>query len=282
MELSVQYAHPIGEKGTWNIYYAPVGDPALGPVAFPHRASALELPQAAIGHHWQDSTHIANNVLTGGVTYGKVRLEASGFYGREPNEARWNIDWGAMNSWSSRLSFFPSKNWTAQVSVGRLQDPEASHPGSVVRPTASIEYVKPAAGKNWWATSFVWGQNYKLDDKRRTNAVLAETVVPFSRKNFVTGRFEWSQRDELFEYNHELGEQVMRTTGQHAFNVAAYTAGYTRDIGTFRNLEAGLGANVTAYGIGAALKPFYGDRPWGVNVFVRFRLKPGAYQKRKR
>jgi hypothetical protein len=276
MELSAQYAHPLGEKGTWNIYYAPVGDPALGPVAFPHRASAMELPQAAIGHHWQDSTHIANNVLTGGVTYGKVRLEASGFYGREPNEARWNIDWGRMNSWSSRLSFFPSKNWTAQVSVGRLQDPEASHPGSVVRTTASAEYVRPAAGNNWWATSFVWGQNYKLDDKRRTNAVLAETVVPFSRKNFVTGRFEWSQRDELFEYNHHLGEQVMQATGRHAFNVAAYTAGYTRDIGTFRNLQTGLGANVTAYGIDAALKPFYGDRPWGVNMFVRFRLKPGA------
>jgi hypothetical protein len=275
MELSVQYAHPLGDKGNWNIYYAPVGDPALGPVAFPHRASALELPQAAISHHWQDSTHIANNVLTAGVTYGKVRLEASGFRGREPNEARWNIDWGAMDSWSSRLSLFPTRNWAAQVSVGRLQDPELSHPGSVVRTTASVEYVRPAAAKNWWATSFVWGQNYKLSDKRRTNAVLAETVVPFSRGNFVTGRFEWSQRDELFEYNHELGEQVTRATGQHAFNIAAYTAGYTRDIGTFRGLQTGIGANVTAYGIAAALKPFYGDRPWGVNVFVRLRLKSG-------
>ena len=274
MELSVQYAHPLGEIGTWNVYYAPAGDPALGPVAFPHRASALELPQAAIGHHWQDSTHIADNVLTAGVTYGKVRLEASGFHGREPNEARWNIDWGAMDSWSSRLSFLPSKNWTAQVSAGRLQDPESSHAGSVVRTTASVEYVKPAAGKNWWATSFVWGQNYKLDDKRRSNAVLAETVVPFARKNFVTGRFEWSQRDELFEYNHEVGEQLARATGRYAFNVTAYTAGYTRDAGTLRNLQAGVGANVTAYGIDAALKPFYGERPWGVNVFVRFRLKP--------
>ena len=82
--------------------------------------------------------------------------------------------------------------------------------------------------------------------------MLAETVVPFSRKNFVTGRFEWSQRDELFEDNHDLGEQVTRATGQHAFNVTAYTAGYTRDIGTFRNLQAGVGANVTAYGIDTA------------------------------
>ena len=80
----------------------------------------------------------------------------------------------------------------------------------------------------------------------------------------------------MFEYNHELGEQVTRATGKQAFNVAAYTAGYTRDIGTFRSLQTGVGANVTAYGIDSALKPFYGDRPWGVNVFVRFRLKPGV------
>ena len=106
--------------------------------------------------------------------------------------------------------------------------------------------------------------------------MLAETVVPFLRKNFITGRFEWSQRDELFEYNHELGEQVTLATGQHAFNVTAYTAGYTRDIGTFRNVQAGVGANVTAYGTDAEVKPFYGDHPWGLNVFLRFRLKPGA------
>jgi hypothetical protein len=276
MELSMQYAHPIGEKGVWNLYYAPVGDPALGPVAYPHRASAMELPQATLAHHWQDSTHIANNVLTAGVTYGKVRLEASGFHGGEPNEGRWNIDWGAMDSWSSRLSVFPTKNWTVQFSAGRLQDPEASHPGSVVRMTASVEYIRPAAAKNSWATTFAWGQNYKSGQGDRTNALLAETVVPFSRKNFITGRFEWSQRDELFEYNHNLADAVARATGRDAFHVTGYTAGYTRDIGTFRNLQTGVGASATAYAIDAELKPYYGNHPWGVNVFLRFRLKPGA------
>jgi hypothetical protein len=265
MELSIQYAHPIGEKGTWNLYYAPVGDPALGPVAYPHRASAMELPQAALGHHWQDSTHIANNVITGGVSYGKLRVEASGFRGREPNEGRWNIDWGAMDSWSARVSLMPSRNWTAQVSVGRLQDPEESHPGSVVRTTASVEYIRPAAGGNSWATSFVWGQNYKREQRRRTNAVLAETVIPFARRNFVTGRFEWSQRDEL----------LVETHGR-AFGVAGFTAGYTRDVPLVRHLQTGIGASVTAYGIDAALKPRYGEHPWGINVFVRFRLKAGS------
>lgn len=262
MELSAQYAHSLGEMGTWNIYYAPVGDPALGPVAFPHRASAMELPQAALGHHWQDSTHIANNVLTAGVSYSKFRLEASGFHGREPDEARWNIDSGAMDSWSTRASVFPTRNWAAQVSVGRVQNPEASHPGSIVRTTASLEYVRPAAANNSWATSFVWGQNHKLDESRRTNSVLAETVVPFGRRNFITGRFEWSQRDELFEYNHGLSERITQSTGQHAFPVSAFTAGYTRDVALFRNVQTGAGANATAYAIASALEPYYGGHPW--------------------
>ena len=92
MGLGFHYAHAAGRKAMLDLYYAPVGDPALGPVAFPHRASAAELPQAPIGHHWQDSTHISDNVVTAALLYRWVRLEASGFYGTEPDENRWNID----------------------------------------------------------------------------------------------------------------------------------------------------------------------------------------------
>jgi hypothetical protein len=274
MELSAQYARSLGDKGVWNVYYAPVGDPALGPVAYPHRASAMELPQAALGHHWQDSTHIANNVLTAGLSYGKVRVEASGFVGREPNENRWNIDWAAMDSWSTRLSVFPTRNWAGQFSIGRLRDPEATHPGDVVRTTASVEHVRPAAGGNFWATSLVWGQNYKRGESLYTNAVLAETVVPFRRRNFVTGRFEWSQRDELFASDHELEQRMERETGRRVFDVSAFTAGYTRDIQLFRDVQTGIGANVSSYLIASELKPYYGSHPWGLNVFIRVRLKP--------
>jgi hypothetical protein len=273
MELSLQYAHPLTENATWNVYYAPVGEPALGPVAYPHRASAAELPQAALGHHWEDSSHIANNVLTGGITYRKIRVEASGFYGREPDENRWNIDHGPMNSWSSRFSAFPSTNWSAQVSVGRLHNPEQAHPGDVLRTTASIHYVRPAADRNSWANSFIWGQDHKVAENRTVNAVLAETVVPIGRRNFLTGRYEWSQRDELFEDNHALEESLEARTGQTAFKVNAFTLGYTRDIPLLRNVQSGLGFNVTTYAIDEALKPSYGAHPWGVNVFARFRLK---------
>jgi hypothetical protein len=236
----------------------------------------MEMPQAALGHHWIDSTHIAINVLTAGATYGKVRLEASGFHGREPDEGRWNIDTGKMDSYATRFSVFPATNWFAQASVGRLTSPESSHPGDVVRTTASLQHTRPTGNGNYAATSFVWGQNYKLDERRRANAVLAETLVPFRRNNFITGRFEWSQRDELFENNHEIGEELERTTGQHAFNVSAFTLGYTRDVELMRNVQTGIGANVSSYWIADALKPYYGSHPWGVNIFIRIRLKAGG------
>ncbi|HJU09759.1 MAG TPA: hypothetical protein VJ728_02720, partial [Candidatus Binataceae bacterium] len=181
MELSVQYARPLNERSVFNVYYAPVGEVALGPVAYPHRASALELPQATLAHHWQDSTHIANNVVTAGLTYRKVRLEGSGFYGKEPNENRWNIDFGAMDSWATRFSAFPTRNWMAQASVGRLSRPEAFHSDDIVRSTASVHHVLPRSGGNYWATSFIWARNYKTIEKRGTHAIVGETVAPVGR-----------------------------------------------------------------------------------------------------
>src|SRR5712692_309469 len=160
MELSVQYARPISEKTTAYIYFAPVGDPALGPVAFPHRVSAAEIPQAALSHHVQDSTHIVNEVVTAGVAHGIFRVEASGFHGAEPNENRWSIDRGGIDSWSARLTLSPTRNWNGQVSVGSLAHPEALEPDDIVRSTASITYSKPLSGGHW-ATSFIWGRNHK-------------------------------------------------------------------------------------------------------------------------
>jgi hypothetical protein len=275
MELSVQYAHPVANKGMFNVYYAPVGDVALGPVAFPHRASALELPQATLAHHWQDSTHIANNVVTTGFSWAKARIEASGFRGKEPNENRWNIDMGAIDSWSSRLSIFPSRTWMLQVSGGRLKHPEAFHADDVDRVTASIHHVLPRPGGNSLATSLIWARNYKSIGGYATQAVTAETVVPLGRRNFLTGRLEWSQRDELFENEHDLAHEIEERTGKRAFDVAAYTAGYTRDIPLVRYAQTGIGANVTLYGIDGVLKPYYGNHPWGVNFFLRFRLRAG-------
>jgi hypothetical protein len=69
MELAVLYDLHLGADGLLSFYAAPVGDPSMGPSAYAHRASASEDPVASLGHHLQDSTHIANDVLTGGLTY---------------------------------------------------------------------------------------------------------------------------------------------------------------------------------------------------------------------
>jgi hypothetical protein len=261
MALGTHYVLPVGERTLLDFYYAGVGDPALGPVAFPHRASASELPQAPIGHHWQDSTHIANNVATVGVKYRWIRLEASGFHGAEPNENRWNIDWGGMDSYSGRLSVLPSKNWTAQFSAGRLTKPEAAEAGDVVRTTASIQYTRVRSSGEAWSSSAIWGRNHKIATQRDTDAWLLETLFPATRKDFLTARFEVVDKDELFP-----GQDA-------AFRVKALTAGYTRDLPARSNLETGIGANVTGYAIPAAIQPVYGGHPWGVNLYFRVRLK---------
>jgi hypothetical protein len=261
MGLGVHYVLPVGEHTLLQFYYAGVGDPALGPVAYSHRASAAELPQATIGHHWEDSTHIADNVATVGVKYRWVQMEASGFHGREPNENRWNIDWGGMDSYSARVSVLPSKNWTAQFSAGRLTEPESQEPGDVVRTTASIHYTRVRASGEAWSTSAIWGRNHNTASQLGTpdtNAWLLESVFPATRKDFLTGRFEIVDKDDLLP---------------EAFRVKAITAGYTRDLATKSNLETGVGANVTGYIIPTAIQPAYGAHPWGVNVYLRVRLK---------
>jgi hypothetical protein len=252
MGLSVQYAYRVNRDTMLQLYYAPVGDPALGPVAFPHRASAFELPQATLGHHWQDSTHVADNVATVAVRYKWMRVEASGFYGSEPNENRWNIDWGGMNSYSGRFSVAPTQDWMIQVSAGRLARPERQEPGDVTRTTASVAYTRGG-----WSSSFIWGRNIK--EEGGTNSWLLETVAPFRQKNYLTGRFELVDKDEL------------SVPGTH--RIHAYTAGYTRDIVTFQHALVGLGANVSGYAIPSELHRAYGEHPWGVNIYLRLRLK---------
>jgi hypothetical protein len=274
MALGFHYAYQLGEDTIGDVYFAPVGDPALGPVAYPHRASAMELPEATLSHHLQDSTHIANDVVTTGLSHRKIRLEASGFYGSEPGENRWTVAQGPINSWSGRFWYFPTKNWAAQVSTGRLTHPEALEPGDQIRTTASLQYTKPMPGGSW-SSSLIWGRAHFTDTHRNLNSYLAESVLPIHEKNFVTGRFELVDKDELFDAEPAI-EQALDHSYGSTFRIGAYTLGYTRDIGVFRNVETGIGVNLTFYTLPDAIKPYYGDRPVGGNIYLRFRLKPSA------
>jgi len=145
MELAAIYDVPLGKRGLFELYAAPIGDPAIGPTAYPHRASASEDPLAALGHHQEDSTHIAFNVITSGFTYRWARVELSGFHGGEPSEDRWHFEPSTnghnVDSVSTRLTVSPSADWTGQYSFGHIHHPEALYPTEdQQRQTASVMY----------------------------------------------------------------------------------------------------------------------------------------------
>jgi hypothetical protein len=190
MELAAIYDLNISERAALSFYVAPVGDPALGPPAYPHRASSSEDPLAPLGHHLEDSTHIADDVVTVGITYRNLRLEASGFHGREPDEYRWNIDSGKIDSWSTRFTFNPRQNWIFQYSIGELAGPEGLFPDeSIRRMTASLIYNRPLSRGNW-ASMALWGRNQNLQNRNIGNGFLLESTLRFLDKNSIWMRAE--------------------------------------------------------------------------------------------
>lgn len=269
MELAALYDLKLGDDALLSFYFAPTGDPAIGPTAYPHRASAAEDPVAALGHHQEDSSHIAADVATVGLTYKIVRVEASGFHGREPDEFRWNIDQGPIDSWSMRMTVQPGKNWSGQYSYARIAGPEALFPTEdQERMTASLMYNRPLRDGNWNST-LLCGRTRSLRDNTIFDSYLFESTVRFLTRNYAWTRFESAERsNELI-----LGENplppgfVERPIGQ----VQAYTFGFDHDFDLIPKLASALGAQITTYGVPGTLRPIYGPHPVGAAAFIRLR-----------
>lgn len=261
-ELSALYLLPLSAKVSWELYGGPSAEPALGPVTYIHRTSAAELPLAPLGHHLQDSTHTSFGVVTTGLVIERVKLEASAFNGREPNEERWSIQFAPLDSWSGRASVAPARDWTAQYSVGRLEHPEALEPGSQWRQTASVEYNRPLAAGNW-ATSLVWGRVHKIDTGANLNGYLMESTLNFLQRDYAFTRLELVDKDELFP----------QAALHPAFRIGAYTFGGVRDLVQNRAWQLGLGADVTVYSKPAVLDAAYGNHPVSFQIFLR--MRPG-------
>jgi hypothetical protein len=269
MELAVLYDVKVGENWLLSFYAAPVGDPAIGPAAYPHRASAFENPVASIGHHQEDSTHIADDVITAGLTYRLFRIETSGFHGREPNENRWTISQGGIDSWSTRLTAQPGKNWSGQYSYARIASPEALFASeNQERMTASVMYNRPLQDGNW-ASTLLWGHTRSLEDGATFDSYLLESTVRFATRNYFWTRIESAERSSELV----VGENPV-PPGFHEEpigHVQAYTFGYDRDFDLVPRVATAIGAQFTAYGVPSAIRDIYGAHPLGVALFVRMR-----------
>ena len=169
MEVAALYDLPLSHNTLFSLYAAPVGDPAIGPTAYPHRQSASEDPIAALGHHQEDSTHIAFNVVTGGLTYRWARVELSGFHGGEPDESRWQFEPSPnghnIDSVSTRLTISPTPDWSGQYSIAHITSPEALYPGEdQARQTASVMYHHTFHAKPMGSMAGMDMGGMKMDD----------------------------------------------------------------------------------------------------------------------
>ncbi|MBC2669410.1 hypothetical protein ACFOON_16600 [Novosphingobium piscinae] len=259
MELSARVDVTVAPDTTLFVYGGPAGEPALGPSMFMMRGSAIYNPEPPIAHHWFDSTHITYGVVTAGVAGRQFQLEASAFRGREPDERRWAIETGKLDSWSVRGTWTPSPRWAIQASYGAIKEPEALHPGENERRfTASAHYADGALSAM-----------AAVSAKRRVpgetlTAWLAEATWAPGRHHALFGRIEHLGNDELFP-DHAAADH------EHAVPVTKLQAGYARRLPTALG-ELALGGTVATFLKPARLDASYGRQPVQGTLFLRLRI----------
>ena len=261
MELSASYSRRLSDQASLFVYGGLPGEPAFGPPAFMHRQSIMDSPEAPITHHWLDSTHISFGVLTAGAVFGNVKIEASRFNAREPDQHRWDIETGPLDSTAARLSWNPSRTLSLQVSWGRFVSPEQLEPGdNQTRWSASAIYTRPIGRDGWWSSTLAWGR--RSSDGANLDAVAFESGVGLGLWT-IFGRAEWTQSNEL-----------VPAAGHHgpAYDVGKVSIGAIRDFRVARHVRLGLGGLWARNFVPGALAALYaGDRD-GAMAFVRLRI----------
>ena len=266
MQLAAVWRVPVTSSTGFTVAGGPAGEPALGPIAFMHRASA-DHPTAPLGHHTFDSTHIAFGVVTAALDHGPWVVEGSLFNGREPDENRWDFDFGRLDSFSGRLWYRPNDEWELQASTGRLKEPEQLEPGNIVRSTVSAAWTRKN-GQALSAITAAFGRNNS--DHGSRNAMFIEGAHHVDR-NTLYSRFEVVQVDTALLQSDTIAKTLAAEVKDP---VVAFTVGGVRDIVAWRGFEGGIGADVSFYGVPGALQPMYSSHP--VSFHIYFRLRPPA------
>jgi hypothetical protein len=269
MELGALYTQELVPAFALQGYAALAGEPALGPVAFPHRASALADPLATLGHHWLDSTHISFGVFTLGLVGRRVKLEGSWFNGREPDERRWDVDLRAPDSWAARLSVMPVDQLVGQVSYGHMPSPHGGghHHGGMDRATASVTHHLKLQGGGLVATLLAFGLNRA--GGRNQPAVLAESMVDLDGANVAFARAEVVEKS-----GHDL--VLPAPLDAEDYRLLSFAVGYLRNLPTVASIIPGVGLRVSGNHVPAALGPAYGGRRFPLGAMLYVRLLPAA------
>jgi hypothetical protein len=257
MEASVTYRRPLSNGLGIEVYLAPVGEPALGPTAFMHRASALGDPFPPISHHWQDATHVSFGVATAGVYTHDLKLEGSWFNGREPDENRWNFDFRPFDSFAVRLSANPLRSVSLQVSYGYLASPEPPGFAGVVlgvsRVTGSLTTSMPVLSAGHLDATFAWGRNLEVTP---LDSFLFEANLDLDGKNAPFLRLEHVEKTA-----HDLVVTGVPTFQSYALSSAV--VGFVHAFRSFGPIEPAIGARISLGLVPGELVSLYGSRAVG-------------------
>ena len=263
MELSGGFTHLLDGGRSLYVYAGLPGEPAFGPPAFMHRLSVEDSPEPPISHHWLDSTHITNGVVTVGYVNGDWKLEGSRFHGREPDQYRYRVESGPLDSSAARLSWNPSRSLALQVSWARQISPEQLAPQeNETRASSSVLYTVPMGDGGYWATTAAYGYR-RSSGRPGLPAEILESAIKPDGAWTVFGRFERLDNDELVPAQDFEGP---------AYTVAKFSLGAIHDWTLVTHVKVGLGALYAFNFVPAALVPLYGHDPAGMMVFVRLKV----------
>jgi hypothetical protein len=269
MQIAAVWRVPVTASTGLTIAGGPAAEPALGPVAFMHRASAADNPTAPLGHHTFDSTHIAFGVVTAAIDRGPLVVEGSLFNGREPDDNRWNFDFGALDSFSGRIWYRPRAEWEFQASSARLTAPEELEPGNIVRSTASASWTR-LNGVALSSVTAAYGRN-NTDHGNRSAA-----LVEGARRGGVNTIYARAEAVQVETALLRTDTVVDGSAAPITSPVFALTLGTVRELVSWRGFEGGIGGDVTFYGVPAALAPAYSGHPVSFHLFFRLRPPAGA------
>ena len=264
MEMSGSYSRPVAQDSSVFIYAGLPGEPALGPPAFMHRFSSMGNPEAPLSHHWLDATHITFGVATLGAIWNNWKIEGSVFNGREPDQYRWNIDTGKLDSASARLSWNPARHWSLQVSYGRIDSPEQLEPDVAVRRTTASAIYDTDLSLGKWQTTLAWGRNAK-DPGSTTDGYLLESALQIRKTHTIFTRAEHVAKDELFDHDDPLHGQV--------FDVDKLSIGYLYDFYRAHHVTVGSAGLSAAIGIRGNWMSRMGANRCRIWCFMQARLE---------
>src|SRR6266566_282148 len=271
MELAGSYSYKLSATSSIFVYAGLPGEPALGPTAFMHRTSGMDIPEAPITHHWLDSTHITFGVVTAGLVLDNWKIEASSFRGREPDQHRFDIEEPKLDSYSARFAWNPIRELSLQMSAGHLHSPEQLSPEvNEDRITASATYTRPFGQNTLWSSTFAWGR--KMNHPGNTlDGYLLETEAIFNQTYTLFMRAERVQEDELLE-NTTTDLGMIPGVLMPVFTVNKLSIGGIYDVPVADHLKLGIGGLVSKYVLPSTLKAFYGGDPTSFMVLLRLKL----------